>query len=108
MPSKVRIISKRDDSWNRFIADLVEEDGFGAERTYFGITTPERAEEVRRKIRTAGRHLEVSVKAFWQQCQGCKEGGPECRYHVQFAAYDPAEAKAFMARKAKAAESRIR
>jgi hypothetical protein len=103
MPSKVRIISRRDDSFNHHIASLVEEDGFGAERTYFGIQTPERAEEVRRKMKTAGRHLEVSVKAYWRECEGCPDGGPECRYHVQFSAYDPAEAKAFMARKAQAA-----
>ena len=108
MPSKVRIISRRDDSWDRFIADLVEEDGFGKERTYFGITTIERAKEVRQKLRTAGRHLEVSVKSYWRECPGCKEGGKECRYHVLFTAYDPAVAREFMERKSRMTQQGMR
>ena len=101
MPSKVRIISKRDDSFDHFIESLVNEEGFGVERTYFGITTPERANEVRNKLRTAGKHHEVSVKAFWRECEGCKDGGLECRFHVFFTAYDPEVAKQYMAHKAK-------
>jgi hypothetical protein len=108
MPSKVRIISKRDDSFDHFIESLVNEDGFGAERTYFGITTQERANEVRNKLKTAGRHHEVSVKAYWNECGGCPEGGPECRFHVLFTAYEPDKAKAYMATKAQVASKRIR
>lgn len=103
MPSKVRIISKRDNSWDSFIRELVEQDGFGAERTYFGIATEERAREVRSKLVTAGRHQEVSVKAFWRECQGCPEGGDDCRYHILFSAYDPEVARAYMERKSRIA-----
>lgn len=108
MATRVRIISQRDDSWNHFISELVEEDGFGAERTYFGIGTRERAEEVRRKLRTAGKHHEVSVKAFWNECKGCKEGGPDCRFHVKFSAYDPEDAKRYKAEQARHTGSRFR
>lgn len=104
MPSKVRIISKKDESWDSFVRDLVESEGFGKERTYFGIEEIGRADEVVRKLRTAGRnHLRVGMKVYSRQCKGCPEGGDSCRYHVLFTAYDISEAQAFMERKKAAA-----
>lgn len=93
----------RDTTFDEFLRGLLAERGFGAEREYYGITSEERAREVRQKFRTAGRHLQVSVKAFWSDCSGCDNGGPDCRYHVHFSAYDPEKARAYMARKSKAA-----
>ena len=97
MPDQVRIISgPRDGSWDRFVQELVEERGFGHEREYFGCTTKERAEEVRRKLRTAGRnHLGVSMKVYWKECQGCENGGDDCAYHVFYTAYHPAVARTY-------------
>lgn len=97
MPDQVRIISgPRDGSWDRFIQELVDQHGFGHEREYFGITTKERAEIVRRKLRTAGKnHLGVSIKAYWRECQGCELGGDDCAYHVFYTAYHPAVARSY-------------
>jgi len=108
VPTKVRIISKKDSSWDHFIAELVEQEGFGSERTYFGIATRERAAEVRSKLVSAGRHHEVSVKAFWKECQGCPDGGSECRFHVFFSAYDPEVARAYKERLSQIAQTRAR
>lgn len=89
----------KDDSWDHHIASLIEQAGFGREREYFGIETPERAREVRQKMVTAGNHLGVSVKAFWKDCAGCQNGGPVCRFHVYFTAYDRDVARAYAERK---------
>lgn len=102
MPSQVRIISgPRDESWDRYIARLVQERGFGHEREYVGISDEKRANEVRRKLCTAGRHHGVSVKAFWQPCGGCEHGGPDCAYHVSYTAYDRDSARAYKDRQAR-------
>lgn len=94
MATKVRIIAgPRNTSFDDHIRKLVEEEGFGRERQYFGIEDPERAEVVRRRMRTAGQHLGVSIKAFWKECTGCANGGPSCRFHVYYTAYDPAVAR---------------
>ena len=103
MPSKVRIISKPNRDYDDYISRLVEEEGYGRERTYFGITTRERAEAVRRGMKTAGRHLGVAVKSYWKECQGCPEGGESCAYHVKFTTYHPDAAKKYKERQAKLA-----
>lgn len=96
MPSQVRIIAgPRNTSFDSFIRDLVQQDGYAAERTYFGITDQDRAETVRRRMKRAGTHLGVSVKAFWKPCTGCEHGGKECRFHVYYSAYDPAAAREY-------------
>lgn len=101
MPSQVRIIAgPRNTSFDSYIRDLVEQDGFGVERTYFGITEPDRAETVRRRMKRAGTHLGVSVKAFWKPCKGCSNGGKECRFHVLFTAYDPEQARQYKQKQA--------
>lgn len=86
----------KDRTFDEFVGKLVAERGFGHEREYVGVVELERANEVRRGMRNAGRHLGVSVKAFWKPCPtGCAEGGPECRYHISFTAYDPEVARAY-------------
>lgn len=98
MPSKVRIIAgTRNRAWDSYIKDAIDAGDWERERDYFGITNPERADEVRRRLRQAGRHLSVSVKAFWYGCDGCKNGGPDCRYHVSYTIYDPAKARRYKA-----------
>jgi hypothetical protein len=92
---RVRIIRPRDTNFDHYVTALVDEAGFGAERVYFGITSADRADQVRRRLRRAGAHLNppVSVKAFWYACTGCRQGGPDCRYHVSFTAYEPGAAR---------------
>lgn len=99
MPQQVRIIAgPRDHSWDSFIADLVTSRGYGHEREYVGVVSEQRAEEIRRKLRTAGKHHGVSVRVFWKPCKGCKSGGADCAYHVCYTAFDPAAARAWKAR----------
>lgn len=88
------------ESFDHYIRDQVATDGFKVEWTYFGCETEARADEVRRGLRRAGQHLRVSVKVFITECQGCRHGGPECRYHVPFTSYDSQDARAYMAAKA--------
>jgi hypothetical protein len=100
VPDKVRIIAgPRDETWDQFIADLATR-GYGHERQYVGIATEERADQVRRKLRTAGKHQGVAVKAYWRECGGCEAGGPDCAYHVHYTIYDPAAARRYKARQA--------
>jgi hypothetical protein len=108
MPDRVRIISRPVRHFDRYIDALVEEEGFGREREYVGITTQERADEVRRGLRTAGRHRGVSVKAYWTPCGGCAAGGAACAWHVHFSAYDPEDARAYKERQARLAARRLR
>lgn len=108
MPHRVRFIQKINREFDHFIADLLHEDGYETERVYFGITTKARAEEVRRGLRTAGRHNKVSVKAFWQECEGCEDGGESCAYHVLFTAFDPDKAKEYKAHQQTYAEKNTR
>lgn len=99
MPDRVRIIAgPRNIDFDDYIRDLVEERGYGKEREYVGCTTRERAEEIRRRLRMAGKHLGVSVKAFWAECGGCKPGGDSCAYHVRYTAYHPDVARAYKSR----------
>lgn len=102
MPDRVRYVMRKDDSFDAYVRDLVASRGFGHERVYAGVTDRDNAETVRRKLRNAGRHLGVSVKAFWEPCdkRNCPAGG-DCRYHVRFSAYRPDDAKAYKARLAK-------
>lgn len=101
MPSKLDHWAKRgprDSSFDHFIQKLLDERGFGFEREYVGIVTQDRANQVRLGMRKAGQHLGVSVKAFWKPCEGCKDGGNDCRFHVSFTAYDPEVARDYKAR----------
>lgn len=100
MPNKVRIIAgPRNVDFDGYIEKLVSERGYGAERIYFGCPTEQRADEVRRRMRQAGRHLGVAVKAYWSTCTGCAEGGKSCAAHVHFSAYPLEAAREYMVRK---------
>jgi len=105
MPDRVRFIAgPRNTDWDDYIRRLVEERGYGHEREYVGVTTKERADEIRRRLRTAGRHLGVSVKVFWRECDGCEHGGDECAYHVLYTAYHPTDAAKYKTKQARAAQ----
>jgi hypothetical protein len=100
MPSKVRIIAgPRNVSFDHYIEAIIAEGTIGEDHDYFGIEDIERADYVRRRLRTAGRHMDpaVAVKAYYTECTGCDNGGPSCRYHVTFAAYDMATARKYKA-----------
>ena len=111
MPGKVRIISgPRNVSFDHYIRQVIDDGGWEQERDYFGITTPERAEEIRKKLRTAGAHMDppVSVRAYWRECSGCANGGAGCRFHVKFTVYDKAKARDWKERNSQAARTRAR
>lgn len=109
MPSKVRIIAgPRNVSFDHYIEDIIDRGAWEVEHEYFGITDADRANYVRQKLRTAGRHMEppVAVKAFWRECQGgCANGGPDCQFHVSFTVYDMEKAKAYKERNRAAASA---
>jgi len=98
--SSLRYISRRAESFDRYIREQVDQSGFGVEHEYFGITSPDRAEEVRRGLRRAGKHLGVAVKAFTKDCAGCRLGGRDCRHHIMYTSYDLAAAREYMRSKA--------
>ncbi len=105
MPDKVRYIQKLDRRFDAYVRELVEDKGFGHERAYAGIATRDEADEIRKRLRQAGRHLQVSVKAFYEECgkKGRCPAGHDCRYHVRYSAYRQTDAKAYKARLAKKA-----
>lgn len=107
MPDQVRIISKTDRRFDRYIDDLVADRGYGRERIYAGVEDQEKADEVRRKLRAAGRHRGVSVKAYWRPCEkrGRCPAGASCRFHVHYSAYKPDDARAYKERLARQARS---
>jgi hypothetical protein len=102
--ARIRYVTRtRTTTFDHFVADLVEQRGFGHERFYFGIETEEGARLVRRGLRRGAAHLGVSIRSFWEACSGCDLGGDECRYHVRFAAFTPEEARRYGRRKGAAA-----
>lgn len=102
MPSQVRIISgTRNKAFDAYVQDVIDRGAWEKEHDYFGITNPERADEVRRRMKQAGNHLSVSVKAYWTGCNGCKDGGPDCRYHVRYTIYDKDKARRYKASQAR-------
>lgn len=99
MPSKVRIISPKNSSqWD----DLIRTAPMKTEHTYGGIVNNERADKVRRSLRTAGRHLGVAVKAFWSECDqpGQCQFGDDCAFHVKYTVFSLDEARKVMAARA--------
>lgn len=101
MPGKVRIIAgPRNTSFDHYIEDIIAEGRYEQEQDYFGIEDNDRADYVRRKLKTAGTHMDppVAVKAFWVPCTGCANGGPSCRFHVKFTVYDMEKARSYKAR----------
>lgn len=105
MPDQVRFIQKKESRFDAYVAELVSAKGYGKERAYAGVPDKDQAEKIRRALRTAGRHVGVSVKAFWEPCSkpGRCPAGKECRYHVRYAAFAPEAARAYRARQARRA-----
>lgn len=104
MPSKVRIISPKNSSqWD----DLVRGAPLRKEHVYGGIVTNDRADKVRRSIRTAARHLGLASKVFWSECPDpakC-QFGTDCAFHVSYTTFDMEEARSYKARAAQQAAS---
>lgn len=101
MPHQVRMpryISHRNSSsWDTIIQGIIGGGKWREENTYYGITTEERADEVRRKLRTAAKHQGAASKVFYYSCGGCPDGGAECRHHVSFTLYPIEEARQYRA-----------
>lgn len=104
MPSQVQIIRDRNSSqWDDLIRDVIQGRRHGAEHDYFGCASEDRADKVRRALRTAGRHLGVSVKAYWKPCPSpgkCADGGAGCSHHVYYTVYDLELAREYKANQA--------
>lgn len=98
MPSQVRIIRERNSrQWDELVEDVLGRGAHGLEHEYFGITDPERADKVRRALRTAAKRKQVGAKVFWKECGGCANGGAECKFHVFYTLYDMETARAYKA-----------
>lgn len=104
MPSKVRIIRERNSAkWDDLVRDAMQRNAYGSEHDYFGVVTAERADKVRRGIRTAAGHQGVGSKVFWKECPApgaCANGGPDCKFHVYYTIYDIEEARKYKAQQA--------
>jgi hypothetical protein len=98
VPSQVRIIQQRNSrQWDELVDDVLVREAHGQEHEYFGITDPDRADKIRRALRTAARRKGVGAKVYWNECKGCTNGGAECRYHVKYTLYDMAVARQYKA-----------
>lgn len=99
MPSQVRIISPRNSrEWDELIAAAP----LGEENTYGGIAHQQRADEVRRKLRTAAkRRSDLGAKVFWYQCEAKRcQFGDDCQYHVSYTIYPIDVARQYKAQQA--------
>ncbi len=97
MPSQVRIISRPNSRQWDDIIDQAAKTNMRQENTYGGITNPERADEVRKKLRTAARHQNVASRVYWNECDGkgrCKFGN-DCAYHVYYTVYPIEEGREY-------------
>lgn len=100
MPSQVRIISPRNSSrWDDLVRDVLRGGQLGQEQDYFGCVSQERADQVRRALRTASKHQGAGSKVFWYKCPDPARchGGAGCRYHVSWTIYDLDAARAYRA-----------
>lgn len=99
MPDKVRMIQRKDLRFDDYVRKLVSEKGWGHERAYAGVASQEEADEIRRKLRAAGAHVGVSVKAFWERCPRPKScpAGESCRFHIRYTAYKIEDARRYKA-----------
>ena len=89
------IAGPRNTNFDHFISDLVRERGYGVQRTWHGIGDQYRADQIRRRLAQAGRHLGISVKSYWQEVKDCKPSGGQCTFHVYYTAYDKPSARAY-------------
>lgn len=96
MPNQVRIISARNSrEWDNIIDGVRSRGEWKQEQTYGGVADEQRADKVRRCLRTAAKHLGIAAKVYWHQCdaKGKCEFGSDCGYHVKFTIYDLDEAR---------------
>lgn len=100
MPSQVRIISPRNSAeWDRVVADVLDRKGFGKEDIYGGCKDEERADRVRRAVRTAARKRDLAAKVFWRPCDSKSCGfGADCAYHVYITLYEMAAGRDYKAK----------
>lgn len=103
MPSKVRIISPKNSAeWDHLVRGLIDGGTLGSEQTYGGCTSEERADHVRKKIRTAARKADVASKVFWKPCD--KPGkcgfGADCTHHVYITLYSMDAGREYKAKQA--------
>lgn len=103
MPNQVRIIQQRNSrQWDELVSDVIARGALGQEHDYFGITDPERADRIRRALRTAAKRQQHGARVYWNECKGCVNGGPDCRYHVFYTLYDMETARQYKANQAAA------
>ena len=104
MPSQVRIISQRNSAeWDQLVAGIITGGQVGTELPYGGITSEERADKVRQKIRTAARRADHGAKVYWKPCD--KPGkcgfGADCTHHVYITLYDLEAARRYKSKSQK-------
>ena len=105
MPSQVRIISPKNSAeWDHLVRGLIQAGKLGQEQTYGGCTSEERADHVRRKIRTAARKQDVASRVFWKPCDkpGKCSFGADCTHHVYITLYDIEAGRQYKAKQAAA------
>jgi len=104
MPSQARIIRERNSAeWDDRVRDMITGGAYEIEHDYFGITTNQRADKIRRNIRTAASHQGVGCKAFWKPCPTpgqCRNGGSDCQFHVYYTIYDMDKARIYKVKQA--------
>ena len=102
MPQQVRIISRRNSpQWDDLVRDAIRSGRLKVEHDYYGCATEERADEVRKKIRTAAKHQGHGAKVYYKPCPApgkCTTGGPDCTHHVYYTIYDLDEARTYKAK----------
>lgn len=100
MPSQVRIIRERNSAkWDDLVRDIIGRDALRQQHTYFGIVNNERADRVRRAIRTAAKHQGYASQVYWTECPDagkCKLGGSDCAFHVNYTLFTLEEGRATM------------
>lgn len=102
MPSQVRIISRRNSAqWDDLVRDA--QSRLGQEHDYYGCSTQDRADHVRRGIRTAAKRAGIGAKVYWKECPEpgkCSNGGADCTHHVYYTLYNMELARAYKAQQA--------
>jgi hypothetical protein len=101
MPSQVRIIRERNSGqWDQLVQGIIGSGALRQEQVYFGITNPDRADKVRRGIRTAAKRTGHASRVYYSECPDaghCALGGNDCAYHVNFTVFTLDEGRQEMA-----------
>ena len=103
MPSQVRIISRPNSrEWDDIIDRAVKNNAWREENTYWTTDGEARADDIRKKLRTAGRHLGVAVKAYYAPCpdRGHCRHNAECTHHVYYTIFPLEEAREYKRKQA--------